>query len=237
MSEKQTTNESRRGFVAGGVAAAAGLAIAPGVTLLDMAHARPENEAASGKNRWGLLIDTTKCKTGCTDCVTACFTESGVKQGDKETDPQWIRKVELKDLHSNKTASLPMMCQHCAHPPGVDVCPTGASFKRVDGIVLVDRHICIGCRYCMSACPYGVRKFNWDDPAKPHQRSEYQEHYHYGYPEDHRHEGPLVYSPLRPKGIVENCTFCAQYRDNGELPACVRGCPGKARFVGDLHDK
>jgi len=102
--------------------------------------------------------------------------------------------------------------------------------------VLIDYERCIGCRYCMSACPYGVRQFNWEDPAKAHQRSEYQDHYRYGYPEEHRHDGRLVYAPQRPRGIVEKCTFCAQYRDRGELPACVRGCPGKARFVGDLHD-
>ena len=70
------------------------------------------------------------------------------------TDAQWIRKVTIKDRQTGYVQSLPLMCQHCEEPPCVDVCPTGASFKRADGIVLVDRHICIGCRYCMMACPY-----------------------------------------------------------------------------------
>ena len=98
--------------------------------------------------RWGLLIDSNRCASGCTDCVTACNTENGLTGGTPNTKVQWIRKVEIKDLRTGKTQSLPMMCQHCAHPPCVDVCPTGASMKRADGIVLVDRHICIGCRYC-----------------------------------------------------------------------------------------
>jgi molybdopterin-containing oxidoreductase family iron-sulfur binding subunit len=131
---------------------------------------------------------------------------------------------------------LPVHCQHCENAPCEKVCPVGATYRAEDGAILIDYERCIGCRYCMSACPYGVRQFNWEDPEKAHQRSEYQEKYHYGYPEDHRHKGRLVYTPLRPKGIVEKCTFCAQYRDKGELPACVRGCPGKARFVGDLDD-
>jgi ferredoxin len=89
--------------------------------------------------------------------------------------------------------------------------------------MVIDLEKCIGCRSCMVACPYGVRQFNWEDPAEAHKRSGYQDKYHYGYPEEHRHEGRLVYMPMRPKGIVEKCTFCAQYRDKGELPACVQG--------------
>jgi molybdopterin-containing oxidoreductase family iron-sulfur binding subunit len=213
--EKQTTieNEGRRGFVAAGVAAAAGLAIAPGVTLLDMAHARPADQPASSKNRWGLLIDSTKCKTGCNDCVNACFTENAIKQGDKETDSQWIRKIELKDLRTGHTASLPMMCQHCAHPPCVDVCPTGASFKRADGIVLVDRHICIGCRYCMMACPYKARSFV--------------------------HEELHDQNPDVPRGMgcVEACTLCVHKIDRGDgTTACAQACKEGAILFGDLND-
>jgi len=122
---------------------------------------------------------------------------------------------------------LPVHCQHCEKAPCEKVCPVGATFKAADGAVLIDYERCIGCRYCMSACPYGVRQFNWEDPAKAHQRSEYQEQYHYGYPEDHRHEGRLVYSPLRPKGIVEKCTFCAQYRDNGSCRPVSGDAPAR----------
>ncbi|MBK6603703.1 MAG: 4Fe-4S dicluster domain-containing protein [Betaproteobacteria bacterium] len=100
-----------------------------------------------------MLVDATKCAPDCTACVVACAKENGLPDGRGPTAPQWIRKVELQDRRSGRTLAAPVMCQHCAHPPCVDVCPTGASFQRADGIVLVDRHTCIGCRYCMMACP------------------------------------------------------------------------------------
>lgn len=150
----------RRRFL-GGALATAGAALVPGVMLVEMAHSRAPEEAVSGRNRWGLLIDTTKCATGCTECVTACNTENGLSGKTGLQDSQWIRKVELTNKKTGAQHSLPVMCQHCEHPPCVDVCPTGASFKREDGIVLVDRHICIGCRYCMMACPFQIPKFEW----------------------------------------------------------------------------
>ena len=207
---------TRRKFIGAGMAAAAGLLIAPGVTLLDLAHARPADQAADGAKRWGMLIDTNQCKNGCTDCVTACGQENGVAAtGHPETDPQWIRKIELKEIKSGKTHSLPMMCQHCATPPCVDVCPTGASFKRADGIVLVDRHICIGCRYCMMACPYKARSFVH---------------------EEHHDQNPDV---PRGKGCVEGCTLCVQRVDKDLSPACVEACKTaghEAILFGDLNN-
>ncbi|MBE9563152.1 MAG: 4Fe-4S dicluster domain-containing protein, partial [Proteobacteria bacterium] len=112
-------------------------------------------------------------------------------------------------------SSLPLMCQHCENPPCVDVCPTGASFKREDGIVLVDRHICIGCRYCMMACPYKARSFVHEvlENQKPH-------------------------SP-RGKGTVEACNFCAYRIDTGVGPACVEACEAEghqAMIYGDMND-
>ncbi|WP_223248472.1 4Fe-4S dicluster domain-containing protein, partial [Sulfurirhabdus autotrophica] len=128
-------NKSRREFLGTTAVATASLAVAPGVMLIDMAHGRAPEEAASSSVRWGMLVDTNKCDSGCTDCVTACNTENGLSGDTSETGSQWIRKVELKDMRTGKATSLPMMCQHCAEPPCVDVCPTGASFKRADGIV------------------------------------------------------------------------------------------------------
>jgi tetrathionate reductase subunit B len=123
-------------------------------------RARPAS-AASPAVRWGLLIDANKCAPGCTKCIDACHSENGVseKLPDPRQNSQWIRKIELVDRRNGRKTELPMMCQHCANPPCVDVCPTGASMKRADGIVLVDRHTCIGCRYCMMACPYKARSF------------------------------------------------------------------------------
>ena len=157
MSENHS---DRRKFLAAAAAGAGFVAIAPGIRLVEIAAAKPENEPVTAKVRWGLLIDTTRCQSGCTECVSACGKENGLGEVKKpRTDAQWIRKIDLKELKTGRALSLPMMCQHCAHPPCVDVCPTGASFKRADGIVLVDRHICIGCRYCMMACPYKARSF------------------------------------------------------------------------------
>lgn len=206
---------SRRQFIGWGAAAVAGFAIAPGVTLFDLAHGRPVAEAASNKVRWGMLIDTNQCSAGCNDCVTACSTENHLSGGLKETDSQWIRKLELKDARSGKTHSLPMLCQHCEHPPCVDVCPTGASFRRADGIVLVDRHICIGCRYCMMACPYKARSFVHADVTG---------------------QNPDV---PRGKGCVESCTLCVHRIDRDQKPACVEACAAAGRnamIFGDLND-
>ena len=211
MSEK-TINNSRRSFVGKTSIAAAGMSILPGVFLHTVAHAKPDNQPVSDKNRWGMLIDTNKCGD-CNECVTACNEEHGIKSnGRQATDAQWIRKVKLRDKSNGHIVSLPMMCQHCESPPCVDVCPTGASFKRADGIVLVDRHICIGCRYCMMACPYKARSFI-------HETIKNQK----------------VNAP-RGKGTVEACTLCVVRVDNGQQPACVEACSEKAIIFGDLKD-
>ena len=165
-------------------------------------------------------MDTNKCASGCDACVTACETENGwghsEPHSNNEQKAHWIRKVEIKNKATGYTKTLPLMCQHCEHPPCVDVCPTGASFRRDDGLVLVDKHICIGCRYCMMACPYKARSFVHEDlhDQKP-------------------------WAP-RGKGTVESCTLCVQRVDTGGTPACVEACSAdnhNAMIFGDLHDK
>jgi molybdopterin-containing oxidoreductase family iron-sulfur binding subunit len=226
MSERkplESQNESarvaaRRGFLGVAAAGLVGVMLAPGIRLIEIAQAATVDSSTPGANpkvRWGMLIDTTKCTPGCTDCVKACNTENGLSGGTKSTDSQWIRKIEIKEVRTGKTQSLPVMCQHCAEPPCVDVCPTGASFKRVDGIVLVDKHLCIGCRYCMMACPYKARSFVHEplDNQKP--------------------DAP------RGKGTVESCTLCVHRVDRGESPACVSACSAAghgAMEFGDLND-
>ncbi len=214
-SNHPAVNQERRRFL-GASAAVAGVAVAPGVLLYEVAHsARAPEQPVTNAVRWGMLVDTTKCAEGCTACVSACHTEARVQAGPAPTDPHWIRKVELKDLRTGQTKSLPVMCQHCEHPPCVDVCPTGASFKRADGIVLVDRHICIGCRYCMMACPYKARSFIHEDLT------------------DLNPDIP------RGKGCVESCTLCVHRVDRGETPACVEACAQDghhALLFGDLND-
>jgi tetrathionate reductase subunit B len=214
-----TVDDARRGFLRG-AAATAVTTLAAGVTLYsfgaEQTAARAPGEAVTSKVRWGLLIDVSKCGDGCKACVTACQTENGWHDtGHPETDPQWIRKLKVMNPINGASFSLPMMCQHCADPPCVDVCPTGASFKRADGIVLVDKHICIGCRYCMMACPYKARSFVHEPlhDQKP-------------------------YAP-RGKGTVESCTLCVHRVDEGRIPACVEACNdsgGGAMLFGDLND-
>jgi molybdopterin-containing oxidoreductase family iron-sulfur binding subunit len=219
MSEQSKHDSSpadinRRDFLKVG-AVVAGTTVAPGVLLYGIAHGKPAEEGASSKVRWGMLIDTTKCASGCSECVTACNTENGLSGKTGPQDSQWIRKMNIKHLQTGVEHNLPMLCQHCEHPPCVDVCPTGASMRRADGIVLVDRHICIGCRYCMMACPYKARSFV--------------------------HEPLTDQNPDVPRGqgCVEACTFCVQRVDRDETPACVEACNAKghqAMLFGDLNN-
>ncbi|GJL82330.1 MAG: Hdr menaquinol oxidoreductase iron-sulfur subunit 1 [marine bacterium B5-7] len=195
----------------GGVAAAIG-----GVRIVGLATAKSDDEAVTDEARWGMLIDTSKCGEGCNRCVEACNEENGLTGFDRQqTDAQWIRTLEVRDKQTGHVTSLPMLCQHCEHPPCVDVCPTGASFRRADGIVLVNKHTCIGCRYCMMACPYKARSFI--------------------------HEELTDQKPWAPrgKGTVESCTFCVHRVDRGDAPACVEACgeaANGAMMFGNLND-
>jgi molybdopterin-containing oxidoreductase family iron-sulfur binding subunit len=218
-------DQDRRGFVGAAVGLTA-VAVAPGVFLHTVGTAAPRSEPVTSDVRWGMLIDTSKCADGCSACTTACEKENGLGlQSMPESldeamwDRQrsvWIRKVKVQDNLSGKITNLPLMCQHCEHPPCVDVCPTGASFKRADGIVLVDRHTCIGCRYCMMACPYKARSFI-------HQVVEEK----------------TTRAP-RGKGCVESCNLCVHRRDQGETStACADACAAeghRAIVFGDLKD-
>ena len=201
---------SRRAFLAAG----AGVLLAPGIHLIEVAQAAPGR--ADRTVRWGLLVDTTKCQPGCNDCVSACNAENGLDPRPTPTSAQWIRKIEIKEIRTGRAASVPVMCQHCAEPPCVDVCPTGASFKRADGIVLVDRHACIGCRYCMMACPYKARSFV-HEPL----------------------QGQKADVP-RGKGCVEGCTLCVHRIDQGlSATACAEACQRAghdAMLFGNLND-
>ena len=210
---KDQIDNYRRKLLGGGAAVAGAAALAPGVFFTSVARAKPAADAVTSEVRWGFLIDTNKCADNCDKCVGACSEEHNLTgHGRPETDAQWIRTVTLRDKKSGHTTKLPLMCQHCAEPPCVDVCPTGASFKREDGIVLVDKHTCIGCRYCMMACPYKARSFVHEDLTNQKE-----------------------YSP-RGKGTVESCTLCVHRVDNGEIPACAEACPEKAILFGNLND-
>jgi len=178
--------------------------------------------------RWAMLVDVDKCtecvkelirKTGDPHvkppCVVACDVFNNVPEfEDKKKDPQWMRIAKFtldKETVEPEEFYMPLLCNHCEHPACAQVCPTKATFQRPDGIVMIDTHRCIGCRYCMIACPYGARSFNFEDPR-----------------EGLKHINPEV--PTRARGVVEKCTFCVQIVDEamerGENPepACVKAC-------------
>jgi molybdopterin-containing oxidoreductase family iron-sulfur binding subunit len=218
-------DRQRRGFV-GALAGVTVATLAPGVVFHTVAATSPRSDAVTSAVRWGMLIDAAKCANGCSACVSACDKENGLNlqvkpKGEDEAkwDRQrsvWIRKVKLQDDLTGKVTNLPMMCQHCEHPPCVDVCPTGASFKRADGIVMVDRHTCIGCRYCMMACPYKARSFIHEVV-----------------------EEKLTRAP-RGKGCVESCNLCVHRLDHGDFStACADACAAqghRAIVFGDIKD-
>jgi len=168
--------------------------------------------------RYGMVIDLNRC-IGCHACAMACKAENG-------TPPEvWWSKVLTQEIGKFPNASmdfLPLLCMHCENAPCVGVCPTGASYKRPDGIVAVDYDKCMGCKYCQVACPYDARSLV--DEIKPY----YSEFGFTPYEE-------LMYQKHQA-GVVEKCNFCVERVERGEEPACVTTCPAYARHFGDLDD-
>ena len=181
-------------------------------------------------------LDLSRC-VGCRRCVHACVAENNQS---REPELQWIRVLSMEkekgvDLaHADPYYApeqvpeeghfyMPVQCQQCRDAPCTKVCPTGATWTEKDGIVVIDYEWCIGCRYCMAACPYGARHFNWTEPSIPKDQVNPNTHY-------------LGNRP-RPKGVVEKCTFCIQRTRVGRYPACVEACPVGARKFGNLLDK
>jgi len=181
-------------------------------------------------------LDLARC-VGCRRCVYAC-----VHENNQSRDPQihWIRVLRMeKERGIDLTEStayyepgtvpepdafyLPVACQQCRNPACVKVCPVKATWKDADGIVVIDYDWCIGCRCCMSACPYGARHFNWSEPQISSGEINPKMHY-------------LGNRP-RPKGVVEKCTFCVHRTREGRYPACVEICPVGARKFGNLLDE
>lgn len=205
--------------------------------------------AAETTKKWAMVIDQNRC-IGCWTCAVGCkeinneplgfFWNRILTAAPGETTGE--SSEALADPASNnidvpsgtfpdvEMAYLPVACQHCTDAPCVKVCPVGATFRRDDGTVLVDYERCIGCRYCMAACPYGIRVFNWGEAKQPVD-------FTVGYGKDYRTDGRLVFTPDRPRGVVEKCTLCVERIDVGEQPFCVEVCPAGARVFGDLNDK
>jgi len=180
------------------------------------------------ERRWGMVIDLRKC-VGCQACTIACITENKLPPG------VVYRPVitEERGTFPNVSKSfLPRPCMQCEDPTCVPVCPVGATAKRPDGIVAVDYESCIGCRYCMTACPYNARTFDFGDnrdeggEIQPSDKVSSRE---YGRVWKREKDS----SPI---GNARKCTFCLHRLERGELPACVSCCMGRATYFGDLND-
>ena len=228
-------DENRRNFLKIAGASAVGLAWGiPVVSAIAKAFKTEKLPGARSAERWALIIDTDKCKASAVQraCSEACHQIHNVPTIDnKRHEIKWIWDQKYYQAFpfqtheytadNLKNRDVLILCNHCKNPPCVRVCPTGATFKRSDGIVMMDQHRCIGCRYCMAACPYGARSFNWKNPRD----------YIKSVTENF---------PTRTKGVVEKCNFCAERLARGKNPACVEaanrvGGPG-AMVFGDLAD-
>ena len=201
----------------------AGMPAAGGVSPAAVGHL-----PALKAKRWAMVLDTVKCRPNCRDCIDACHIAHNVPDfKNPKDDVHWISVEKMEHVfpaeahprlpESLRNRSVPVLCNHCENPPCVRVCPTQATFKRPDGIVMMDYHRCIGCRFCMAACPYGSRSMNYRDPR------------------------PFINKinpdfPTRTQGVVEKCNFCEERLTQGLLPACVTACKEKALVFGDVED-
>jgi Fe-S-cluster-containing dehydrogenase component len=232
---------SRRDFIkaaAGGVVA---LSLPPGYLFLTQhlpssiqttpacAQTTVAQAASCGAHQWAMLIDQTKC-IGCNECTWACKATNDFPSDSISWNVVYVETIEVGK--SKQQVFLPRPCMQCENPPCVSACPVGATYKRApDGLVVIDYQKCIGCRYCMAACPYGARYFDWTTPTGSNSAVPA-----FGTPE----------VPRRPRGVVEKCTFCVQRLDVGlakglvpgvdpeATPACVDICPVGARRFGDI---
>ncbi len=165
-----------------------------------------------------MVFDLSKCD-GCKKCTEACQTMHYT-----EPDREWIKVFTMHDAKAEAPYYLPKPCFHCDNPTCTKVCPVNATFKRQDGIVLIDNERCIGCRMCMAACPYSTRFFNWSHPGSAQRAA----------------VGNITYSPEqsvpRRMGTVEKCDFCPDMIRQGKLPACVSGCPMDVIYFGDQNE-
>ncbi len=187
---------------------------------------------------FGYALNLTRC-IGCRKCAHACLAENNQSREDaNDIEMSYIRVLEMNKGAINLETSnayydpekvpqkdkyyMPVQCHQCAQSPCTKVCPVQATWQEKDGLVVVDYNWCIGCRYCMAACPYDARRFNFKKPTIK--------------PEAINREQSYLSNRIRPKGVVEKCTFCLQRTRAGKYPACLEVCPTGARVFGNLLD-
>ncbi len=178
-------------------------------------QAELKNEAKKGlpNRKFAMVVDLAKCANA-RACVDACQEGHLLPK-----DHEWMKIYMLQDDNLTSKYWFPRPCFHCDKPMCVSVCPVGATYKRQDGIVLVDNQRCIGCKFCMTGCPYSARVFNWKDPEVE-------------VPEGHVYD-PETNIPA-VEGTVGKCVFCADNLRKGILPRCVQACPMGVLYFGDL---
>ena len=180
--------------------------------------AAPSSESRQGVpgKKYVMVIDLSRCKHAlkCQDSCQKYHHLSGMNV--------WLKVFKMQDAENTAPYWLPKPCMYCDKPPCVKVCPVSATYKREDGIVLVDNERCIGCRFCMAACPYSTRSFNWEEPQFLHESK------------------GMAYSPEtgfpQKKGTVEKCDFCPDMLKQGKLPHCVTACPNGVFYMGDFNE-
>jgi len=175
-----------------------------------------EARAGIAGKKFVMVIDLSRCKN-VKACQSACNHMHQVHPGQN-----WIKVLQMKDADHTAPYWEPTTCMHCDEPPCVKVCPVDATFKRQDGIVLIDADRCIGCRFCMAACPYSTRVFNWEDP---------------GVTKEVAAQKYSCESSMPQKvGTVGKCDFCPDMTRNGQLPHCVTACPNGVFAFGDENE-
>jgi molybdopterin-containing oxidoreductase family iron-sulfur binding subunit len=211
----------------------AGTGAALGAAALSGVSARTGLAAVSGRAipRWGIAVDMSRCasQSGCRACIDACHSAHRVPAVvDPRHEIKWVWKEPFVRVfpeqdhayqpEARRQMPVLVLCNHCANSPCTRVCPTGATWRRSDGVVAMDEHRCIGCRYCMTACPFGARSFNWEQPQSAPTAGNY---------------------PSRTAGVVEKCNLCVERLDVGQIPLCVETCRTRgtaALTFGNLED-
>jgi Fe-S-cluster-containing dehydrogenase component len=163
-----------------------------------------------------MVINLARCAHAL-KCQSSCN-----KHHNLSDDHKWLKVFKMQDAENTAPYWMPRPCFQCEKPPCVKVCPVDATYRRSDGIVLIDNERCIGCRFCMAACPYSVRVFNWEEPQQPPESAN------------------VAYSPEtslpRKKGTVEKCDFCPDMLKQGKLPHCVSACPNGVYYFVDINE-
>jgi molybdopterin-containing oxidoreductase family iron-sulfur binding subunit len=196
--------------------------------VIEMKHSTEEDDTYNVREgipnrKFVMVIDLAKCKNAL-KCVIACNKHHYITG-----DNAWLKVHKMQESKDTAEYWMPRTCMHCDQPACVTVCPVDATFKRRDGLVLIDNERCIGCRFCMAACPYSTRVFNWSEP-------DYGESSEITMNMDGHHSTPDYAGKPSLKGTPDKCDFCPHTIKNGELPHCVTACPNGVFYFGDKYE-